>query len=203
MLPAMHDARLVAGVFMASLAYAIVRYNVFAAVDWQQLPMFVTNKAISVAALVMLGVSRVVLDKGRRKRLGLIGAALAGLHVLLSMMLLEPAYLPKLYLSGGTMTGGAELSMLAGAIATVLLGWLLYVTVQRPLETQSSGTSLVRGLGRFALVLSAAHVAFIGWAAWLDPARWPGGLPPITLLSFAIAVGFCLLPRARSAGASG
>jgi hypothetical protein len=193
----MHDARLVAGVFLASLAYAVVRYNVFSTVEWQQLPVFVTNKAISVAGLAMLGISRVVVDKGRRKQLGLVGAAFSGLHVLLSLMVLEPSYLAKLYLPSGTMTGSAELSMLTGAVATVLLGWLLYATVQRPLEVQSSGTSLVRGLGRFVLVLVAAHVAFIGWAGWLDVAKWPGGLPPITLLSFAIALGFCLLPKAR------
>ncbi|MBC8069052.1 MAG: hypothetical protein IAG13_12020 [Deltaproteobacteria bacterium] len=193
----MHDARLVAGVFMASLAYAVVRYNVFGAVDWQQLPVFVTNKAVSVAGLAMLGISRVVVDKARRKQLGLVGAALSGLHVLLSLMVLEPSYLAKLYLPNGAMTGSAELSMLTGAVATVLLGWLLYATVQRPLDVQSSGVSLVRGLGRFVLVLVAAHVAFIGWAGWLDVATWPGRLPPITLLSFAIALGFCLLPKAR------
>jgi hypothetical protein len=202
MLPPMHDARLVAGVFLASLAYAVVRYNVFSTVDWQQLPVFVTNKAVSVAALVLLGISRVVVEKARRKHLGLVGAAFAALHVVLSLMVLEPAYLPKLYLPSALMTGNAELSMLAGAVATVLLGWLLYVTLERPLDVQSSGVSLVRGLGRFVLVLVAAHVAFIGWSGWLDVAKWPGHLPPITLWSFAIAVGFCLLPKARRPGAS-
>ncbi len=193
----MPDTRLVAGVFLASLAYAIVRYHVFAGVDWAQLPVFITNKAISVASLVMLGISRVVFDKARRKRLGLIGAALAGLHVILSVMLFEPSYLAKLYKPSGTMTASAELSMLAGAVATTLLGWLLYSSVATPLDRQSSGTSLVPGLGRVVLILVAAHVAAMGWAGWLDVAAWPGKLPPITLLSCAIAVGFFVVPRGR------
>jgi hypothetical protein len=199
MLP-MQDARLVVGVLAVSLAYAVVRYNVFAGIDWSQVPVFITNKAISVAALVMLGISRVVADKARRKHLGLLGVAFAALHVVLSLMLFEPAYLAKLYRPNGTMTAAAEMSMLAGAIATVLLGWMLYATVMRPLDRQVVGTSLVRGLGRFTLVLVAVHVACIGWTVWLDLAKWPGGLPPITLLSFAIAVGFCLLPQSRRVG---
>ncbi|HWB75780.1 MAG TPA: hypothetical protein VG755_12520 [Nannocystaceae bacterium] len=194
----MPDGRLVAGVFLASLAYAIVRYNVFGTVDWQQVPVFVTNKAISVASLVMLGVSRVVVDKARRKRLGLVGAALAGLHVLLSFMVLDRSYIAKLYQPSGAMTGATEWSMLAAAIATTLLGWLLYATALRPLDTQSQGTSLVRGLARIVLVLTALHVAFIGWPVWITPATWPGKLPPITLLSCALALVFCLMPRARS-----
>jgi hypothetical protein len=196
MLPGMQDARLAAGVFGVSLAYAIVRYNVFGTVDWQQLPVFVTNKAISVASLVMLGMSRIVVDKTRRKKIGLIGAALAGLHVVLSMMLMTPSYLAKLYLPSGTMTGSAELSMLVGAVATILIGWLLYETILQPVGQQTK-SSLVRGLGRFVLILVAAHVAFIGWGAWFDLSKWPGRLPPITLLSAAIAAGFCFMPRSR------
>lgn len=197
MLTSMQDVRLAAGVFAVSLAYAIVRYHVFADVPWEALPVFVTNKAISVASLVMLGMSRIVVDKTRRKRIGLIGAALAGLHVLLSFVVLQPAYLAKLYGPTGTLTGNAELSMLVGAGATILLGWLLYATVLQPVEQQTA-MSLVRGLGRAVLILVAAHVAFIGWTGWLDLSHWPGRLPPITLLSAAIAAGFCLMPRARS-----
>ena len=194
------DVRLVVSVFAVSLAYAVLRYNVFAGVDGAQVPVFITNKAISVASVVMLGISRVVSDKPRRKHLGLFGVALAALHVLLSLMLFHPAYLAKLYRPNGTMTAAAELSMLAGAIATVLLGWKLYATVMRPLDRQIAGTSLVRGLGRFTLVLVAAHVACIGAAGWLELAKWPGGLPPITLLSCLIALGFCVMPPLRRAG---
>ena len=73
---AVPDGKLIAGVLAASLGYAVVRYNVFGGVSADQLPVFVTNKAISVGSLVLLGVSRVVIDKPRRKHLGLIGLAL-------------------------------------------------------------------------------------------------------------------------------
>jgi hypothetical protein len=145
---------LAVGVFAVSLAYAIVRYNVFADVPWHELPVYVTNKAISVAALVALGMSRIVHDKTRRKRIGLIGAGMSALHVLLSFVVMQPSYLGKLYLVGGTLTANAELSMLVGCVATVLIGWLLYETALTPIDRQHSGASLVRGLGRATLVLS-------------------------------------------------
>jgi hypothetical protein len=118
---------------------------------------------------------------------------------MLSLMVLDPAYLPKLYLPDGKMTGTAEAAMLVGAVAAMLLGWLLYRTAERPVDTQLRGASLVRGLGRVALLLVAVHVACIGWAGWFDIASWPGGLPPITLISFAAAVLLCALRRPNRA----
>ena len=194
----MRDAKLVVGVSAVSLAYAIVRYNVFKGVSWEQLPVYVTNKAIAVAGLVLLGMSRFVVEIRRRKELGLAGACFTGLHVILSFMLLEPAYFAQHYLPSGMMRWTGEASMLAGAIAATLVGWLVYATSNRPVETQVRGASLVPGVARVVLALVAAHVAALGVSVWLDVGAWPGRLPPITLLSFLLAVGFCVLPRASA-----
>lgn len=194
---AVPDGKLIAGVLAASLGYAVVRYNVFGGVSADQLPVFVTNKAISVGSLVLLGVSRVVIDKPRRKHLGLIGLALALLHVMLSLLVLQPTYLAKLYLADGKMQWFGELSMLTGAIATVLLLWLAYATTTRPLPDQRPGSSLLPSVGRIVLALVAVHNLLLGASVWMNPAGWPGGLPPITLLSFVIATGLCVLPKSR------
>ncbi len=191
----MRDAKLVVGVLAVSLAYAVVRYNVFKGVSWEQLPIYVTNKAIAVAGLVLLGMSRLVVEIRRRKQLGLAGALLTGLHVILSFMLLEPAYFAQHYLPSGMMRWTGEASMLAGAIATALVGSLVYATTNRPVDTQVRGVSLLPGVARVVLALVAAHVALLGVSVWLDVGSWPGRLPPITLLSFLLALGFCVLPR--------
>lgn len=191
----MRDARLAAGVLAASLAYAILRYNVFGSVSWEQLPLFVGNKAISVTSLVLLGMSRVVADRERRKDLGLAGLALALVHVLLSFVVLDRAYLPAQFTDAGKLRWGAEVSMLVGAIATALLLWLAYATLVRAIHEQPHATSLLPGIARWMLVLVALHNLALGYAGWIDTGRWPGTMPPITLLSFLLAAAFCVMPR--------
>ena len=192
----MGDRKLLAGTLAAGLAYAIVRYNVFKGVPWEQLPVYVTNKAFSLSGLMLLGLSRVVVEKHRRKSLGLSGALLIAIHVLMSLMLAGPEYYESFYGASGHMTLSASLSMLAGALGTGGLMWLFYSTTIRPVSGQSHRTSLVPGLGRFVLLFTAAHVALIGVKGWFDIASWPGSLPPITLLSFAIAGVLTVAPKA-------
>jgi hypothetical protein len=194
----MRDGKLIAGVLAVSLAYAVVRYHVFKGVPWDQLAVYTTNKAVAVAALALFGVSRLVRQPARRKHLGLVGAMFAALHAMLSFTVLEPSYFPAIHRAGGAMTWQGETSMLVAAIASMLLLWLAYASLHRPADVQVEGTSLVRGLGRIVLGLVALHVLVLGYAVWLDVDTWPGRLPPITLLSFAIALGFTVLPRVKT-----
>ena len=191
------ERRLITGLTGAGLAYAIVRYNVFKGVPWEQLPVYVSNKAIALVGLLLLGLSRVVVDKGRRRGLGLAGAGFVAVHVLLSLMLAGPEYFASLYNASGQMTGAAALSMLAGALGSGALLWLFHSTKVRRVEGQRPHASLVPGLGRTLLLFTAIHVALIGVRGWFDLSSWPGSLPPITLLSFVITMVLLLMPRAK------
>jgi hypothetical protein len=197
MMQRMRDATLVAVIFGVSVAYAVVRYNVFKGVSYEQMPLYVTNKAVAVTSLVLLGVARLVADKRRRKGLGIAAAVLAGVHVLISYVVMQPAYLDQLYLPSGTLRWNGEVSMLAGALAAVPIAWLVHATAARPLEVQVD-RSLLPGLGRAALALVALHALFMGYAGWLDVASWPGMMPPLTLLSFLVALACLSWPRRRS-----
>jgi hypothetical protein len=180
-----------AWVFVVSLTYAVVRYMVFGSVPPSQLPVFLSNKAISVTALVMTGLSMVT-NGSRRAALGAIGAALVLLHVVLSLIVLTPAYLGKLFDTRGTLTAAGEWSMLAGAIA----GLIMVRLARRPSDEPGSG-SLIPGAGQWILALTALHVLALGYPSWIDPVHWPGHLPPISMLSFLVAVGFLIARRRR------
>lgn len=192
-----NERRLIAGLTAAGLAYAVVRYNVFKGVPWEQLPVYVSNKAIGLVGLLLLGLSRIVVDKRRRRGLGLAGAGFVALHVLMSLMIARPEYFPSLYNAAGQMTGSAALSMLAGALGSGALLWLFHSTKVRPVEGQRQRVSLVPGLGRALLLFTAVHVALIGVGGWFDVGSWPGSLPPITLLSFAIATALFVMPKVK------
>ncbi|TNF29727.1 MAG: hypothetical protein EP329_15075 [Deltaproteobacteria bacterium] len=161
---------------LGSACYATVRYHGFKGVPWADWPTYTLNKILAVSAVVLL-----LLAAFRRRR----GAASAGpllahtavltaLHVTLSLVLLSPAYFAGYY-AAGKLTAVAGVAMTAGAGALV---WMM----RGPL----TGREARGGLAVLA-ALTVAHTAVQGFEGWLDPGRWPGGLPPITLLSTILA----------------
>lgn len=192
-------------ILFVGLVYGLLRYHkgLFGESNTEQIPIYIANKAISFAALAMIALAVAArplsawlpgllgwLEQDRR-RVGLIGFALAGVHTLLSLAILNPAYFDKLYQPDSRMTLAGELSILTGATAMVILVWQ-----SRLPATHGQGSDnrrVLRRLGLWVLALTAAHAAALGWTGWLQPSGWPAGMPPITLLSFVVAVaGLCL-----------
>jgi hypothetical protein len=172
--------------FLLSLAYAITRYIVHGTVAVEQLPLYVFNKAVALTGLGLLALARFVRDRQAGRAFGLIGASLTGLHALLSLMILQPAYLPKFYNPLGKMTGTAELSMLAGGLGLGLLAIMLWSAPRR--EGGEAAAENLPSLTRAILAAAALHSFFMGYSVWRTPNEWPGGLPPMTLISFLVAV---------------
>lgn len=181
------------------LAYAVLRYHeaFFGSHPTAQLPLFLFNKALSVAALLMIATAvgaRTLaglfgkfgdsLQRDRRA-IGMTGFGMAAAHSAMSFVLLTPGYFGKFYAAGsGKMNLVGELSTLAGIAALALLVW----QARLPAADEQSPRKTLRRLGLAVLALSAVHVAVMGWGGWMKPADWPGGLPPITLWSFGIAL---------------
>jgi DMSO/TMAO reductase YedYZ heme-binding membrane subunit len=120
--------------------------------------------------------------------LGLAAAALTWLHSIMSLAILTPAEYPKLY-SAGRLHFLGELAVLCGCAGMLLL--LIPAAVSLP--AIASGISRhqwqsCQRCGYAVLLLTAVHVLAIGVKGWTDIAAWPGMMPPITMLSFAVAV---------------
>jgi hypothetical protein len=175
-------------VFLFSLAYATTRYIVFGTVAIEQLPVYIVNKAVAVTGLGLLAGARFVRERQVGRTLGLIGASFIGLHTLLSLMILQPACFPRLHNAAGKMTGSAELSMLAGAVALGLLAIMLWSSPRRDEGEAGAPAEEIPPLARVVLAAAALHSLVLGYAVWRKPGEWPGGLPPITMISFLIAV---------------
>lgn len=180
---------LTAGCFV----YALVRYVGFRGDSPEQIPLYVCNKALALSGVIFLAWSRCHPRREKRRSMGWTALALLGLHVLLSMMVLHPAYFPNLYHSGGLMTWQAEASLSTGAIAAMLLGWSYTLSLS---GHSTPGRNLRPFLGRVLLFTTLLHVGFMGYAGWLEPETWPGSLPPITLLSAVVALAALCWPRA-------
>jgi DMSO/TMAO reductase YedYZ heme-binding membrane subunit len=47
-------------------------------------------------------------------------------------------------------------------------------------------------MGYWAIAMVAGHTLTMGYAGWLTPSTWHGGMPPITLWGFLLAVSALL-----------
>ena len=175
--------------------YAVVRYVIFKGVSPEHLPLYVANKAFSLVGLLAIGCAALLKTPRQRKAWGFAGLICLGLHVVISLAILNPGYFAKFYSTDGKFLWQIECALLAGAVGFVAVSSLGVATLAYQGNAGGSpgmGKSLISGLGRCVLLLSMAHVFMLGYKGWLAVSTWPGWLPPITLLAFGAAAAMLL-----------
>ena len=190
-------AKWFAAVFGAAVAYAILRYHLAGDVAWRHFPLFILNKATSLAAVLFVACSYLVGkiinwhddDKALRlvviKFCGLMGFFLAGIHAFLSVCLLTPAYFAKYFDAAGRLNLQGELGMTVGVFGLFFLMSPAITTLpMMPKALGGQRWKRTQRLGYLALLLVAAHLVILGLKGWLAPRGWTAGLPPISLLAF-------------------
>lgn len=188
-------------VLIFSIGYAIVRYHIAGPVPWKDFPFFILNKGFSLAAFILLtcnfgfgplknlGVNVPVGWLNARKALGMTGFLLALIHVLMSFMLFSPSVYGKFFEANGTLTLLAGLSMLGGILAFVVL-WAYNMSFQTHLREDKTFIRYItsRKFLLWAMLLGAAHLVFMGYKGWMNPAGWHGGIPPVSLVAISFFV---------------
>jgi hypothetical protein len=199
--------RWIVGFVLVAQTYALVRYGVFKGVSLEHWPLYLNNKAISLAGLCLLAASFIFRrttiesdsassDRSPGALLARAGFALIGLHVLMSLPILGPGYFPQFF-TGDKMNLTGELSLLLGVISFgCCLGFAGLILTGAVMNPTPAWRILVQRLAAAVLVTAAGHVLVMGVAGWLTPDKWPGKMPPITLIAFLTAL-VPLLWRAR------
>jgi hypothetical protein len=146
------------------------------------------NKVFALSSLLILMLDTIQRRKGQNVP-GLLtsGWILMLVHVGVSLAILKPAYFAK-YFVAEKLTWQGGWSMMLGVLAAV--GLHFYA---RACE-RNGGAGLLMKIGVFAFV-AGVHAALLGYTGWFEPAKWPGHMIPITLLSFvtgSIALGAAL-----------
>ena len=192
--------------FLILFAYAIIRYNIIKGVSFNQMPLYISNKAIAVTAVVLIGISyllgplahispkKFVPKLYLRKYFGLCGFGLAALHSFISLLIFSPSYYPKFFNEANKLTLEGELSMAFGIIAFFI--FLIESITSLPSVEQKMNEKdwkLVQRTGYLALVLIMMHVLLMGIGTWLKPETWHYMLP-MSLISFII-IAYVLLMR--------
>ena len=188
-------------VFLLSVAYTILRYHIVGNTPWSQFPVYILNKGLALTGFILLGINFTLGPLNNigygigekwlsiRPSLGLSSFLLIFTHLLLSLVLLNPVNYQKFFLENGSFTTFAGLSLLSGVIAFIIL-WIYTISFQTFLREDKAFIKFItsrKGI-LMAMVFTAAHIFFMGYQGWLTPQNWPGGLPPITLISFVIFI---------------
>ncbi len=193
-------ARWFAALFGAAVAYAILRYHILGSVAWSHFPLYIFNKAVSLAAVFFVACSYLLGRVFRRhnddprirliviKFCGLVGLSLAAIHGLMSLGLWSSQYYPAYFADDGKLILRGELAITLGIVAL----WALAVPGVTTLPTMAKSIGGFRWkrtqrMGYLTLALVAAHLIALGLPGWLNPAGW-GALPPISLVAFLAAV---------------
>ncbi len=198
--------RIITLVVLFSIAYAILRYHIVGTVDWKDFPFFILNKGISLAGLILLVFNfafgplnniGVKVPEGwlnARKVLGMTGFLLILIHALISFMLFSPNVYEKFFEADGTLTLLAGLSMLGGVLAFVVL-WAYNMSFQTHMREDKAFIQFItsRTFLLWAMLLSAAHLIFMGYEGWLNPSGWQGGIPPVSLVAISVfTIGYVI-----------
>ncbi len=198
-------------VFLLVFAYAVIRYNVIKGVGVESIPLYISNKAIAVASVILIGISYLIGPFARfwpkkfapslylRKYFGLVGFGFAALHSIISLILFSPAYYAKFFSADGKLNFTGELSMLFGVIALFIFS-IVAITSIPSVESSVDKKKwlVVQRLGYAAFAFVMLHVLVMGLEGWLKPETWPGGLLPMSLIAF-IVIALTLLIRILAA----
>lgn len=189
--------------FALAIAYSAVRYIVFAPQNVTNLPVFVVNKGVSMAAAFCFALA--FWQRWRRMRgatggtepaawfrAGVFGAIW---HIPMSLTILGPSYFKEFYIDGGSrMSFNGEAVFMFGAL-TASGVYLLTRTTWTPMHRWwlSVGT----------MAVLFAHTLCMGIARGLNINASRAYLPPMWLLSLiGIALGAAFLLMSRPPPAS-
>ncbi len=188
-------------ILTVAILYAVLRYHLAGPVPWKDFPFYILNKGFSLAAFLLLacnfglgplntiGVPVPGSWLAARKALGMTGFLLVLIHALMSFLLFTPAVYSSFFAADGTLTLPGGLSMLAGVLAFVVL-WAYNLSFQTFLREDQAFIAFItsRRFLLVAFVFGGAHLLFMGYEGWMNPAGWHGGLPPISLVAFTVFV---------------
>ncbi len=186
-----NDRNFVIAIVIISWLYAFIRYNILKGIAFAHLPLYVTNKSMAISAIIILSTAAITFgEEGEKSRnyLNTIGFLLVILHVIMSVVVLNKSYFDTMFYKG-RLTALSELALLVGILAFISFFILFLNRIASDKFRTTLGLIFNNNfISILGLIFLLFHTFFIGFKSWLNPEKWPGYLPPITLIGFVIGV---------------
>jgi hypothetical protein len=187
--------------FAFFFVYAIVRHNLFGGVDWFFASSFTLNKALAWTALSAIALSYSIGYFAKRganwaksisdtpKYFGQWGFIMAMIHAVLSLRILTPELFPDIYTPELEFNTQGNLIILFGvlALSTIIMPGISSLPSVRKNMNEAKFRRFQQ-LGYITLFFVSLHVAVLGSYKWTNMNYWYGFMPPISLLTFVIAM---------------
>lgn len=186
--------------YAVAIAYSAVRYILFTPQNLANLPVFVVNKGVSMAAafcFVLAFWKQLCRERGAMRgtepavwfRAGMFGAIW---HVPMSLTILRPSYFPEFFAdSSGRMSFSGEVVFMFGSLSA---GGIYLLSRSQWTASQRWWLSVATIAAIFG------HTLCMGFARGLNITQRHAYLPPMWLLSvIGIACGACFLFLSRPA----
>ena len=167
-------------ILLFSLLYSVFRYNIFNNVSWQDLPLYVFNKAIALSIILLLFYNQI--SDQREKHVVDTGIGIT-LLVIAHIILQSPEYYNKFYI-GQKLNLTGSLSLLFGILAFLFFCFTILVSFIKSNDTFTQNRGNIEKIKISTLFLIGFHLFVMGINGWLEPSTWPGCMPPISLVSF-------------------
>lgn len=194
-------------VFLLCFVYAFVRYNVVRSVSFEQVPLYISNKAIALTSTILIGMSFLLGPLARffpatyvkhlslRKSIGVIGFGVASIHAIASLILFDKAYYSRFFLENGKLNWVGESTMLFGILAFLIFA-IVSISSLPDIEErlQKDQWKVIQRLGYAAYVFVLLHVGLMGYRGWFQADSWQYGMASITLIACLFIV-FVFLMR--------
>lgn len=192
--------------FSLVFGYAYIRYVYYKGVDPIHIPMYILNKTFAVSGVILMSMSYLggplafawpglfYSQLVKRKYYGLLGFALTCTHLLCNAAIFGQAYFKKFFLPSGKLNFTGELSLMFGTLTTLHLAFIALISIpviQNHMDQKQ--WRFIQKTGMVALLGVVGHVAAMGFKGWLKPETWPGGMPPLTIVSAGVIVGMFTL----------
>ncbi len=185
--------RAILTIYAVSVAYSVVRYVVFAPKNIENLPVFVVNKGVSMAAALCFAAGfyhawrkshgvRSAADPATWFRAGVFGVVW---HIPISLAILNPAYFGEFFRDATDpadpprMTFAGEMVFLFGGLAAALI----FLSLRSGVSAR--GRRLISVAAMAALAL---HILSMGYSRGLNINAGHAYLPPMWLLSAIAAL---------------
>lgn len=182
-------------IFVCTLLYTYIRYVVYGHVSTSNLPTYLLNKSISMTSVFCLMIAGICYAKNKIDKIKFWGSAAlhsAYIHILLSLAILSRAYYPKFFdIEKMNLTG--EITILLGVLSAYCF-WLI---------CHIRSDCMHKVLQIFSCILIIGHLVAMGFNGWLNVSGWHGSLPPISLLSFVLAIISLVLFSKKQVKSSG
>ncbi|MCC5927968.1 MAG: hypothetical protein JJU28_01870 [Cyclobacteriaceae bacterium] len=183
----------------ASMVYLYIRYHHFRGLDVNEYFLFTLNKSLSFSGLVLLVYSYImptrcdISAESRHRQLLLRGCGLMGFymiigHIVMSVFLSTPKYYPHFFEARGGFTWNFVFLYSTGIMALILMAILWIASFQPAKRLAGIPWPNLKEIGYGIFALTAIHSVVQSIHKWTTPQEWPGGLPPLSILSFFIAL---------------